>query len=372
LFKINKDKATESLQTTTVASKFQIEKRPCWPFSKTIRVNVKPLCLLINKTRHRLKLIQRDQLTTDGETTSTAPTEIIYDLDSHEGQLCLADLSASKRYKLAIHNEEYMVASPTTTLELSKCECVYESGWFVLKDEPISPFYRHNSVAANGLASLFLVNKCWIDLKLYPVSVGGQQQSMCKQFYFVLSNEQEDVKPGQSPSYMSGNGINCKILTIRPKFVLTNKTSAALKFKLMNEFVKQTEVNKLLSRYIQPDEYVVSAGEESVPSYPADEIIDKKSFYVLAEPVAMTNSSVVIDKEEDAIAEEIRQQRDMLNDLFYVHVESVDGKLVRQSKPLMLTCNESALKQMSSTQSNSNLLISRQCFSVYGSSANNG
>jgi hypothetical protein len=274
----------------------------------------------------------------------------MYDLDSREGQLCLSDIHPNKKYKLAILNEEYLVGDlKAGNFELNKAEVAYESDWFTLKDEPVSPFYRQKTSMLN---SLFLINKCWMDLKLYPVG----DESMYKQFYFVLSNEQDDTKSVV-------NNLNCKIITIKPKFVIKNKTKHSLKFKLMNDFMKQTEVNKLLSRYIQPDEYLVNAQDSS---YPVDEIIDKKSFYLMdKDPVVTTVVSNNTPPDEE-ITKEIRKQRDILNDLFYLHLESVDSCLCRQSKPLILTCNERALKQISTqTQSNENFLISRQCFSVY-------
>jgi hypothetical protein len=332
--------------TTAISSKFQIEKRLCWPFSKTIRVNIKPICLLVNKTRHKLKLVEK----TETSEADIKDDQVMYDLESREGQLCLSDINPNKKYRIAIQNEEYMVGDlKAGDFEMNKVEVAYESDWFTLKDEPVSPFYRQKTSLLN---SLFLINKCWMDLKLYPVG----DQSMYKQFYFVLSNEQDDAKP---TTQYSLNGLSCKILTIRPKFVIKNKTKHSFKFKLVNDLMKQVEVNKLLSRYVQPDEYLVNARDLA---YTVDEIINKSKFYLFDKEPAETGRPVV----DEEITREIRKQRDNLNDLFYLHLESMDSQLSRQSKPLILTCNERALKQISTqSQSNENFLISRQCFSVY-------
>ena len=302
----------------------------------------------MNKTKHKLKLIEKEL---DVEEKETA-----HDLDSLYGQLCLADISPNKKYKIAIINEEYMVDNlRVKNFEMAKLEVAYESEWFMLKDEPVSPFYRQKSAMLN---CLFLVSKCWIDLKLYPAQKSQPQQAMYKQICFVLSNDQDDEKP--SSSYSST--ASCKVLTIRSKFLIKNQTQYEIKFKLLNDFMRQHETNKLLSRYIQLDENLVKPGDLA---YGADEIVSKRCFY-LHDKKSLEEATEDEDDSRDELAKDIKRQQDNLNDIFYFNLECLNDTLQRQSKPLILTCNEKSLKQISThTQSNENFLLSRQCFSLY-------
>jgi hypothetical protein len=338
--------------TTTYSSKFQIEKKLCLPFSRTIRINIKPIWLLVNKTKHKIKFIEKVLRDSPPNSESKASiNEISYDLNSSNGQLCLSDISPYKKYKISITNEEYFVDNlKTSNLDLKKSDINYESDWFMLKDEPVSPFYRQKSTLQFN--SLYLVNKCWIDLKLYPV---GDQSSLYKQIYFVLNNDED----GQ----ISAN-TNCKILTLKSKFVVKNKTKYDFRFKLLNQFLKQNEINKLLSRYISIDENLIRSQEKE---YSVCEILNKKDFYLIS------NSSNNTEIEDSSLSKEMEKAREKLSDLFYFHIDSLENQnntsnsvKLRQSKPLILTCNEKALKQISTqTQSNENLLISRQCFNIY-------
>lgn len=381
----NIEGSVPNLQLKSLSSKFQIEQKPCWPFSNTTRINVKPICLLVNKTKHRIRLVENeafDSMSTDlsSESSESNFENSVYEIDSINGQLCLSDINPNKKYKLVILNDEYLFDNISNLNDrMTKTSIEYESDWFMIKDEPISPFYRQkNNLRLN---CLFLINKCWIDLKLLPRRPSNSNsQSMNKEFYFVLSNDiQEedrlitpsDAATGQPDIVPKPNCLNYKVLTIKSKFLIRNDTKHEFKFKVLNEFMRQNEINKLMARFIQSDEYCVKPGETS---YQVDEIVNKNAFYFF--PGKKDSPT-----DQDQLISSIKKQREDMNDLFYLSLESMSINAgshrlssIRQSKPLILTCNEKALKQISMhTQSNENLLTSRQCFTIYnqeGSSMN--
>lgn len=42
-----------------ISGELQIGKSLCWSFSKTIRVDIRPLCLCVNRTEHSILLIEK-------------------------------------------------------------------------------------------------------------------------------------------------------------------------------------------------------------------------------------------------------------------------------------------------------------------------
>ena len=62
-------------------SEFEIIKKRCWPFSKTIRVDLKPICLFVNKTCYYIKITEQYE-----------DKHFTYTLDSNGGQLCMSNL----------------------------------------------------------------------------------------------------------------------------------------------------------------------------------------------------------------------------------------------------------------------------------------
>lgn len=43
-----------------ISGELQVSKSLCWPFSRTIRVDIRPLCLCVNKTEHSVLLIEKN------------------------------------------------------------------------------------------------------------------------------------------------------------------------------------------------------------------------------------------------------------------------------------------------------------------------
>ena len=39
----------------SISEKFNVEKSKCWFFTKTVRIDIKPICLMINKTNYRFE-----------------------------------------------------------------------------------------------------------------------------------------------------------------------------------------------------------------------------------------------------------------------------------------------------------------------------
>lgn len=57
----NTDSTAPSMNLNSwIAGELQVSKSLCWPFSKTIRVDIRPLCLCVNKTEHSVLLIEKN------------------------------------------------------------------------------------------------------------------------------------------------------------------------------------------------------------------------------------------------------------------------------------------------------------------------
>lgn len=52
--------ADKPASSSWVCGELQIEKTICWSFSKTIRVDIRPLSLCVNKTEHSVLLIEKN------------------------------------------------------------------------------------------------------------------------------------------------------------------------------------------------------------------------------------------------------------------------------------------------------------------------
>jgi len=196
------DELIESL-SSQVSEKFLVEKSKCWLFSKTIRIDIKPICLMLNKTNYKIQLVEKSC------THTLVSSEFFHDIESNSGQICLSDLS-NKMYKLVIESDEYTIKN----YDLMKNTVIYESDWFQISDEQSSPFYREQQDLNKCLYS----NKCWIDIKLYPKSNNNKQPKL-KLIYLILQND----------DWMYSS--TTRILTIQNKFLLKNKT----KLKYQNQ-----------------------------------------------------------------------------------------------------------------------------------------
>lgn len=58
-----------------ISGELQVSKSICWPFSKTIRLDIRPVCLCVNKTDHPVLLIQK-----------TSSHELDYDIEPNLGK----------------------------------------------------------------------------------------------------------------------------------------------------------------------------------------------------------------------------------------------------------------------------------------------
>ena len=77
-----------------------------------------------------------------------------------------------------------------------------------------------------------------------------------------------------------------------------------------------------------------------------------RAFYSVFDTVVFprkhkNNEKEVSEEVDDDLTRDIKRQRENLDDLFYFHLESLGEVMQRQSKPVILTCNEKALKQLS-------------------------
>lgn len=327
----------EKTESNLIANNFLIEKVNCWNFSKTIRVNIKPECLLVNKSNYNLKLHER-----------ILDKEVVYEVDSQGGKVCLSDLGLStKKFKLSISLDEYELTRGEH-VDLVKNTVEYESDWIEIKDEPVSPFYRERF--SSKMNCLYL-NKCWIDLKLYAIN---SKKSRLNVVYLVICSEDKNClnrnlnEIEYNTENLSNEDISrlyestYRLLTIQPKFLIKNKTNLDLKFKIFNDF---TSLNSsLMHKYVQTEEFDL----KSKGSIQTGSILDRGNFYIDENRIELS---------------EYEKERERLNDLFYLSLND-DG--LSQSKPLILTCKEKAIKQISSSgQVDENMLLSRQCFCVY-------
>lgn len=274
---------------------FEIEKSKCWPFSRTLRVDIKPLCLLVNKTNYKINLIEK---------ANDSLSELYHDLESLNGQICLSN-TLNKNYKLQIESDEYTIRN----YDLVKSTSHYESNWFRISDETSSPFYREQSQASNPI---LYANKCWIDLKLYPLN--GSNSNKLKLIYLLLQNDSNHI---------------CRLIRIQNKFLLNNKTKFNFKFDLTTDYLAHLRTNKPV--------YISSTSEVS-----------------LAPNEFFSTGDLLNSDQADTVDE------------YYLNLTEVDSSRVSQSKLVILTTKEKAIKQIStSTSSNEHLLISRQCFCLY-------
>lgn len=91
---------------TCVSNRFVIEKSQCWPFSKTIRVDVRPVCLLVNRTRYRIEMYER-AVGADGEETG-----LLHQVVEENGRASLSEIASVSQYRFSISLDEYSVEDP--------------------------------------------------------------------------------------------------------------------------------------------------------------------------------------------------------------------------------------------------------------------
>ena len=277
------------------------------------------------------------------------------------------------RYKFSVTLDEYSVPERFSLtmkeIDFNKNTIDYESEWIEISNEQVTPFYREKQQYKQNC--LFL-NKCWIDLKLFPLQ---RNQAKFKLIYLVLQSD-EFFSPNDS---MSNNNVDktpteklnsaessslTRILTIQTKFFINNKTNLDLKLQIEDDFLKKGE-NKQLKRFIESatddEDHLIKAS--SIHS--TGNVINKRHFCIKSD---VDNSPSHLINVEDSTHDDLID-RENINDLFYLKIVSVQNRPVKQSKPAVLTVKEKAIKQISSNgQIDDNLLISRQCFSLYSAS----
>ncbi len=266
---------------------------------------------MLNKTDYLISLVEQNR-----QQQQPRPSSDL--IKANGGQLCLFDLT-NKKLKFSIETDEYEISK---SYDLIKNTVKYESNWFEISDEQSSPFYREHNEHSDSSCSLLYANKCWIDLKLYALD---ETKSKLKIIYLVLQNN--DWSP------------TTRILTIQNKFLLNNQT----KFDFNLELTANPYASQSLSRV-----FISSTDEFS---------FKPNSFYSSGD---LLNYSINQDQTND-------------DDLFYLKINSLSGIKVIQSKLILLTVREKAIKQISSSTSANaeSLLISRQCFCLYDECSKN-
>jgi hypothetical protein len=346
-------------------SEFEIIKKTCWPFSKTIRIDLKPISLFVNKTCYYIKIKEQSE---DNK-------QNIYFLNSNGGQLCMSNLGitlndkneevCNKKYKFSVTLDEYSVPERLVSgavgalndLDLKKNTIEYESEWFDISQEQVTPFYREKHQYKQN--RLFL-NKCWLDLKLYP-NEAKRKEAKFKLIYLVLQSDEFStshetfINNQEKSSGADDKNLDSvsRIVTINTKFLFNNKTKFDLKLQVEDDFLASNET-------ILPRRFIESSTDDedcqiTVDSlYSTGNIINKNNFYI--------KNQIETTNEED----EYLVDKENLNDLYYLKIIALGKTPVNLSKPLVLTVKEKAIKQISSNgQLDDTLLISRQCFCLY-------
>jgi hypothetical protein len=361
---------TIARQALISSSKFSIERKRCWPFARTIRVDIKPTTLLLNKTAYKLKVTEQRTLMDENKNRTISTVE------ANGGQLCLSEANASSKYKFSVVLPEYttIVSTEQTQsgkLEINKTFVEYESNWIEIKDEPASPFYRERQTAyMNCLYS----NKCWIDLKLMPrnqQNIDGHQSNL-KLIYLVIQStdwspssrldEYElDVSSIDDKSIATeAVNFSTRLFIVRTKFLIANRTKFDLKFQLSDESVISSTTNPSL--YLSPREHIVYA----------------ESFYSCGE-ILNSRSNILNQEDDEFLSQTIDNEdydrliRQSLSDIYCMNVIGMHGTVsnnkVISSKPIVLAVREKALRQVASSGTSTpveeNSLVGRQSFCVY-------
>ncbi|CAF0986900.1 unnamed protein product, partial [Brachionus calyciflorus] len=293
-------------------SKFLISKSNFWPLSQTLRINIRPECLLLNKSEFNIRVHEEK-------------SECIYEIDSHCGQLCLSDSESGKKLKFCVIMDEYSLQNEEK-VNLEKHVVEYESEWIEIKDEPVSPFYRERLTT-----NIIYMNKCWIDLKLYPKNT---DKSRYEYIYLILNSEDRNFMNKNLSEFTSENlsllnESTYRLLKIEPKFKIKNKLNIDLNLIVSNSYKLLNP--SLLRTHVATEKNEVKKLQNIELSY----VLNRKNMFLL-------------DHEID---------HGIIEGVNFLIFENSD-----QSKCVVLTTKEKPLKQLNSQ--NENLLISRQCLTL--------
>jgi len=226
-----------------------------------------------------------------------------------------------------------------TDYNLTKNKVTYSTDWIEISDEPASPFYREKQ-QLSPYKSLFSSN-CWLDLKFFPISCSIPAiKSRLKLIYLTIQSDDWTDKDLTTPTTTSP----IRLLTIDTKFLINNKTNSTLKLEILTRNIP-----------VLCNQHFIGLNDESESSVACQA-------YSSAAEILNTSEQGLEEDEENLI-------RNRVSDLFFMRVTELDKQMIsfkQQSKLTVLSVNEKALKQISSTPStNENSLISRQCFCLY-------
>ena len=291
------------------------------------------------------------------------------------GQLCMSNLGSTldetnhavqqKKYKFSVTLDEYSthserIVSLSNEVDLAKNTIDYESDWIDISNEEVTPFYREKQ---QYKVNCLYLNKCWLDLKLYPVGA-KRDEAKFKLIYLVLQSD--ECSPRVNAEETEGNSGEggekspsepvTRVLTIQSKFLFANKTKLDLKLQIEDDFLS---TKKYAKRFIESstddEDHIIKSNS----AHFTGNVVNKNNFY-LKQGSEKADPSVELD--EDSI------DKENINDLFYLRFISTNHAVrgVKQSKPLVLTVKEKAIKQVApNAQIDDNLLVSRQCFCLY-------
>lgn len=210
-------------------------------------------------------------------------------------------------------------SSDVTDFNLTKNTVDYETDWIEISDDQVPPFYRENQ--QEQMKCLYS-DKCWIDLKFFPVQTSNTLKPRLKLIFLLLQSEEwncftnskngsiesKKLDPSQSP-------LTTRLLTIQTKFLLSNKTSKDFKFELLSQNVNAVgrDGNQ---QFIGLNEY------ESIAS---------KGYFATGEIVNVdTDQNGVKEAIENPIDEEFFKKYcqidEKINDLFYFKINEISDE----------------------------------------------
>ena len=241
-----------------------------------------------------------------------------------------------------------MIPSTTNDYNTNTTVVDYETDWIEIADELVSPFYREKQQTK---MNCLYADKCWIDLKLFPVTkMTGALQPRLKMIYLLLQSDE------CSAAAHLENTSTTRLLTIQTKFVLNNKIDNHVTFDIISHNTDALHSNPQTQQFINNNDTNLI---KSMEFFNAAEIVNTKFVH---------NRNSESEEDEDNYEAVLKEN---LNDLFYLKINELidcEGGATKpvQSKLVMLNVKEKAIKQISTpTHANDNVLISRQCFCLY-------
>lgn len=137
------------------SNKFIIEKSTCWNFSKTIRIDVKPICLMVNKTPYNLTLIEKRFNSLTGEEAEDLEP-ILCKINELNGSICLSGFDRAnasdsprdgqiiKKYKFLACLDEYSILDSMNLTNSCKMISIFK----LFQNKPFNPamYHRWNNI----------------------------------------------------------------------------------------------------------------------------------------------------------------------------------------------------------------------------------